>query len=43
MFNQLTRELLELTAHTRGDARAAFAVVLDCCSCSCCGCVLNCH
>jgi hypothetical protein len=42
MFSELTRELLELTARRRGEAIGAFAMVLDCCSCSCCGCVANC-
>jgi hypothetical protein len=42
MFDRLTRELLDLRAEVRGNPRAAFAMVLDCCSCSCCGCVWDC-
>ena len=38
MFTELTDELLELTATTRGIGRATFAVNVDCCSCTCCCC-----
>jgi len=41
MFDQLTRELLDLAAEVRGDRSRAFALIIDCCSCtcSCSGCV----
>jgi len=42
MFDKLTRDLLDLAANVRGEARAPFALVFDCCSCSCCGCVIDC-
>ena len=42
MFDKLTRDLLDLTSHVRGDAQAAFAMVFDCCSCCCSGCVYDC-
>ena len=42
MFDNLTRELLDLKSAVRGDAAPAFAMVLDCCSCSCCGCIVDC-
>ncbi|HZO98278.1 MAG TPA: hypothetical protein VFB42_12990 [Gaiellaceae bacterium] len=42
MFSELTRELLDLTAEVKGETRALFAAVIDCCSCSCCGCVFWC-
>ena len=41
MFNQLTNELLELSANEKGYRLALFAVNEDsscCCSCSCCCC-----
>jgi hypothetical protein len=38
MFDQLTRELLDLTAEVRGARTNPFALVIDCCSCSCCVC-----
>ncbi len=42
MFNELTRELLDLTAEVKGEATSLFAMVVDCCCCSCCGCVWLC-
>jgi hypothetical protein len=42
MFHQLTSELLDLAAEVRGDVRPPYAMIFDCCSCSCCGCVVNC-
>lgn len=42
MYHSLTRELLDLTAAGRGKSAATFAFFLDCCSCSCCGCVAFC-
>jgi hypothetical protein len=42
MFSELTRELLDLTAEVKGEARSLFAMVIDCCSCSCCGCLFWC-
>jgi len=43
MFDELTNELLDLTATVRGGGRELFAAVISCCSCSCCGCVYDCH
>jgi hypothetical protein len=37
MFAELTSELLDLRASTRGEAGALFAMVIDCCCCCCCG------
>ena len=37
MFAELTSELLDLRASTRGAGAALFAMVVDCCSCCCCG------
>jgi hypothetical protein len=42
MFRELTRELLDLTADVRGESRSLFAFVIDCCSCSSCGCLFWC-
>jgi hypothetical protein len=42
MFHELTRELLDLTAEVKGEATSLFAMVIDCCSCSCCGCLYRC-
>ena len=42
MFDNLTRELLDLRAAVRGEASSLFALVFDCCSCSCCACVFDC-
>jgi hypothetical protein len=38
MFDELTRELLDLTAEVKGEVRSLFAMVVDCCCCSSCGC-----
>ena len=37
------RELLDLTTSVRGADAPAFALVIDCCSCSSCGCIFNCN
>jgi len=42
MFNELTRELLDLTAEVKGEPTSLFAMVVDCCCCSCCGCIWIC-
>jgi len=42
MFDKLTHELLDLTAAVHGERSAAFALVVDCCCTSCCGCVAWC-
>ena len=42
MFERLTSELLELAASVQGRGAQAYALVLDCCSCSCCGCIADC-
>ena len=42
MFNELTRELLDLTAEVKGEQTSLFAMVVDCCCCSCCGCFWLC-
>jgi hypothetical protein len=42
VFNQLTRELLDLTASVKGSPAARFAMVIDCCCCSSCGCLAGC-
>ncbi len=36
MFEQLTTDLLDLTAEVRGASRAFLALNIDCCTCSCC-------
>ena len=36
MFDQLTSELLDLTAESRGVRLAHYALNIDCCCCSCC-------
>lgn len=36
MFDQLTEELLDLTATVKGRPASAYAMVLSCCSCCCC-------
>ena len=36
MFDELTTDLLELTAEVRGARHAFFAINIDCCTCSCC-------
>ena len=42
MFDELTRELLDLTAEMKGEATSLFAMVIDCCSCCSCACVWFC-
>jgi hypothetical protein len=42
MFKELTGELLDLTATTRGEVAGHFAAVIDCCCCSCCSCLWFC-
>jgi hypothetical protein len=42
MFSELTRELLDLTAEVKGEATSLFAMVIDGCCCSCCGCLFWC-
>jgi hypothetical protein len=42
MFNELTRELLDLTASAKGEVSTRFAAVQTCCCSSCCGCFLFC-
>jgi hypothetical protein len=42
MFKELTRELLDLTVDVRGETGSLFALVIDCCSCSSCGCLFWC-
>ena len=42
MFNELTKDLLDLRADVKGDVTKLFAMVIDCCSCSCCGCLFWC-
>ena len=42
MFEELTRELLDLTASVKGKSAARYAMVVDCC-CSCsCACLFFC-
>jgi len=36
MFDELTRDLLDLTASVKGEEPSRFAMVLSCCSCCCC-------
>lgn len=36
MFNELTRELLDLTASVQGAQAGRFAFLVSCCSCCCC-------
>jgi hypothetical protein len=36
VFDELTNDLLDLTAQPRGIRSATFALTIDCCSCSCC-------
>jgi hypothetical protein len=43
MFTELTHDLLDLTATTRGEHAGLFAAVIDCCSCCCCGCMFFCR
>ena len=42
MFDNLTRELLDLTSNVRGESAPSFAMMIDCCSCSCCACIFDC-
>jgi hypothetical protein len=42
MFDELTSDLLDLTATVRGAGRELFASVIDCCSCCCSGCLYSC-
>ena len=42
MFDELTRELLDLSASVKGEAAVRFAAVISCCSCTCCGCLVDC-
>lgn len=42
MFKELTRDLLDLSVDVKGEAGALYAMVVDCCSCSCCGCLFLC-
>ncbi len=42
MFDSLTHELLDLKSATRGAGKAAFAMMIDCCCCSSCGCLAFC-
>jgi hypothetical protein len=42
MFAELTRELLDLTVDVKGESGSLFAMVVDGCCCSCCGCLFLC-
>ena len=43
MLDELTRELLDLTATEKRSVRAAYATRLPaCCCCSCCQCLFDC-
>ena len=42
MFDELTTQLLDLRSTMLGDKRQLYAAVIDCCSCSCCGCLFAC-
>ena len=42
MFRELTRDLLDLTVDVRGESGLHFAMVVDGCCCSCCGCLFLC-
>jgi hypothetical protein len=42
MFDELTHELLDLTASVRGERTGLFAAVIDCCCCSSCACLFWC-
>ena len=42
MFDELTRELLDLTASVKGTRASRFAMVIECCCCSSCACVAFC-
>jgi hypothetical protein len=43
MFQELTNELLDLTATVKGEAASHFAMLIDCCCSSSCGCLLFCR
>ena len=40
MFDELTRELLDLTSTVKGEVAPRFAMVQSCCCCSCCSCII---
>ena len=42
MFTELTNELLDLSATVKGEPKALFAAVIDCCCCCSCGCLFLC-
>ena len=42
MFQELTRDLLDLTAEVKGDSKSLFAMVIDCCSSCSCACLFLC-
>jgi hypothetical protein len=43
MLDELTQELLDLTATAKSSVRASYAARLPaCCCCSCCQCLFNC-
>ena len=42
MFDEVTRELLDLTASVKGTRASRFAMVIECCCCSSCACVAFC-
>jgi len=42
MFEELTRDLLDLTVDHKGETGSFFAFVIDGCCCSCCGCLFLC-
>jgi hypothetical protein len=42
MIEELTRDLLDLTADVKGEPESFFAMVIDGCCCSCCGCLFLC-
>lgn len=42
VYETLTRDLLDLTGAVRGKDAGAFALMIDCCSCSCCACIAWC-
>jgi hypothetical protein len=42
MFNELTKELLDLTAEVQGESKSLYAMVVNNCCCSCCHCIVWC-
>ncbi len=42
MFKELTQELLDLTGSAKGFRNATYALTIECCSCSSCGCLFFC-